>query len=113
MYVHEAGSMWIDPGSDKASSCYRVLPIYFCVSQTDTHTYDHLQPPRVPHVSNAAPARNLAQPVAAVAGVLGLESAEVAVTQSLVTRGLRAFGPAKHRRSRRQALINGYTLLSS
>ena len=62
---------------------------------------------------NAELSRNPARLVAVVAAVLGFETAEVGVTPSLVTRGLRVSGPAKHGRSRRQATINGYPVLNS
>ena len=61
-----------------------------------------MQPQRQPlmsHVSNVALSKNPAKLVAVVVGVLGLETVEVVATPSLVTRGLRASGPAKHGRS--------------
>ena len=66
-------------------------------------TNEHQQSRRrqlVPHALNVAPSRNLGKAVVAVAAVLGLETAEVLVTQKkLVTPGMRASRPAKQRRS--------------
>ena len=75
-----------------------------------------MQPARqlsVLHVPNAAASKNSAKVVVVVAGVLGLETAGVVVTQTLITLGPRASGSAKHGQSRRQSLVNGHTLPNS
>ena len=84
------------------------LFFYICISFLSfldvwsTTTLTHQQPRQrspVLYAPNAAPSGNLAKPVVAVAAVLGSETAEVLVTQNVVTRGTRASGPAKHGRS--------------
>ena len=52
-----------------------------------------------PYAPDAAPSRNLAKLVVAVAEVLGSETAEVLVTPSLITRGTRASRSVKHGQS--------------
>jgi hypothetical protein len=56
----------------------------------------------VSDVPNVETWRNLAKLVAAVTEVHGSETAEVLVTQNLITHGQRAFRPAKHERSSTQ-----------
>ena len=71
----------------------------------DKYPYTHPQSRRRPlflYAPNAAISGNQAKGVAAVAVVLGSETAEVLATQSLSTRGTRAFEPAKHEHSLRQ-----------
>ena len=53
----------------------------------------------VQHASNAALLESLTEALVAVAAARGLETAEVVVTPSLVTRGPRVFRHAKHDRS--------------
>ena len=93
----------MNPSSDEALTAILLGLFSLFVSLGPTScTHMHLQPPRqssVPHAPNVVPSRNPANPLVVVAVVLGLETVEVVVTQSLVTRGLRAFGPAKHERS--------------
>ena len=66
-------------------------------------TYQYQQPTQrrtsVPYVANAAASRNPAELVVAVTAVLGLETAQVLLTQIFITRGTRAYRPAKHGRS--------------
>ena len=68
-------------------------------------TCEHQQPRRrhvYPYVPNAAPSRNPTRLVVAVAVVLGLETAEVIVTENFlnfITRGTKASWPVKQGRS--------------
>ena len=55
---------------------------------------------------NAASLENLAKSVVAVTEVRGSEIAEVLATQNVITRGTRAFMPAKHERSSKQPSAN-------
>ena len=60
-------------------------------------TYKHQQSRRrlaAPYAPNVAPSRNLAKSVVVVKVVRGSDTAEVLVTQKLVTRGTRALRPA-------------------
>ena len=68
------------------------------------------QRPSVPYVPSAAPFENPANLAVAATAVLGSETAEMPVTQTLVTRGPRAFGLAKHG-GPRQRWANSYTTL--
>ena len=102
--------MWIDPGSDEALTALVVFSFPFRIYVEPITQCEHLQsPPRqksVPLVPHAAPSRNLGKAVVVVAEVLGLETAEVVVTPTLVTRGPRASGPAEHGSSPSQSLAN-------
>ena len=76
-------------------------------------TYKHQSSPQrspVPYAPNAAPSENLAKAVVAVTEVLGSKTAEVQVTQTLITRGMRALRRAKHGRSPRQPSASRQTL---
>ena len=70
-------------------------------------TLTHVQLPRpqqlvtdAPHV---VPSRNQRGVVAALPVVLGSDTVQVLVTEILITRGTRAFGPAKHDRVSRES----------
>ena len=79
-------------------------------------SYEHQQSRRrqsVPYALNAASSRNLGKSVAAVAVVLGPETAELLVTSNLITRGITASRHAKHCRSPRKPSSNIRTRLNS
>ena len=59
---------------------------------------------------NVASSRNLGKLVVAVAAVLGSNNADMLVTPSLVTRGMKASRFAQHKRSPREALANNWML---
>ena len=67
----------------------------------------------IPYAPNVAPSTNQTKVVVAVAEVLGSKTAEVLVTQNLITRGTRASRPAKHDCSLRQPAVNSQTLPNS
>ena len=89
-------------------------------THTHTHTHTRTQPQQqrqrrqpVPHAPNVAPSRDLVKAVAAVAVVLGSETAEVLAMSRSIARGMRASRHAKHGRSSRQPSADSRTLLSS
>ena len=106
-------AMEIDP--------YAYLPISDCFSgflfvfeAITTHTHEQPQRRRLAwYVPNAASSGNLGKSVVAVAAVLGSEIAELLATPSLITRGTRASGPAKHWYSPRQPSADSQTRLNS
>ena len=67
--------------------CYRVF-YYMPLTNADAQYPQGREFPL--YAPNAASPRNLAKVVVAAAVVLGLETAEILVTQHLVTRGTRA-----------------------
>ena len=71
-----------------------------------------LRRPPVLHAPNAASSRNLAKLVVVVTVVLGSITAEVQVTQTLITRGTKALRHAKHGHSPRQPSVSSQTLLN-
>ena len=101
----------LSPTNQCLFSCF-----HLCVWQSP-HTYTHQQPrrrrPLVPYAPNAASSQNPGNLVAAVAVVLGPETADVLVTSSLITLGTRASRPAKHCRSPWQPSADSHTRLNS
>ena len=69
--------------------------------------------PSVPFAPHVPPFVNPGKGVAVVAVALGSEPAEVLATETLVTRGTRAFGPAKHGDRLRQRWANAVHLLTT
>ena len=69
------------------------------------------QPAR-PHASNVASSANLEKAVAAVAAVLGSETAEMLVIQKPATRGTRASVYAEHDRRARELVADTQTRLN-
>ena len=66
-----------------------------------------------PYVPDVVASVNLAKGVVAVAGVLGLTTAEVLVTQNFTIRGPRVSRSAKHDHSLRQSLVSNEMLLNT
>jgi len=73
-----------------------LITVGLMVSRLANHP--RLQPSLL-YAPNAASLQNLVKSVAAVAVVLGPETAEALLTPSFITRGTRASRPAKHWRS--------------